>query len=248
MTEAVECSHKALVPVYGVPMLVRVVRSLRTRPEIASIAVSIDDPSTLDGVPELRDMVAEGSLHVHESLDSPSSSVSDYLGRLPAGVPLLVTTADHALLTSEMIGHFWVNAAASEADLVVGLVAGSDFRREFPEQPRTLIPLGDDTFSGANLFAFKGPAAAKVADFWVRAERHRKKPWRLVGMFGLVNLGLFVARRLDLESAMKRASKRIGARIEAVVMPFPECAIDVDKPSDLELARRILAQRGDRAA
>ena len=51
---------------------------------------------------------------------------------------------------------------------------------------------------------------------------------------------LFSLRRLDLDTAMARASKVVGARIAAVPIPIAEAAVDVDKVEDLTLVRRIL--------
>ena len=67
---------------------------------------------------------------------------------------------------------------------------------------------------------------------------------RLVRAFGLVPLILFAGRLLSLDGAMRLASRRLGLTAKAVRTAFPEAAIDVDKPLDLALAERILAERG----
>jgi CMP-N-acetylneuraminic acid synthetase len=61
--------------------------------------------------------------------------------------------------------------------------------------------------------------------------------------FGWRPLVLYLLGRLSLDDALARASRVIGAKIAAVVMPQPEAAIDVDKPADLELVETILARR-----
>jgi hypothetical protein len=43
---------------------------------------------------------------------------------------------------------------------------------------------------------------------------------------------------------MRRASRVIGARIQAVPLPFAEAAVDVDRLSDLILVREILSHEG----
>ena len=83
----------------------------------------------------------------------------------------------------------------------------------------------------------------RAAEFWRRAEQHRKSPWRLVGTFGPLTLLLFLARRLDLDAAFRRVSKVIGIEARAIQMPTAEAAVDVDKISDLELVNRIFAER-----
>jgi len=39
---------------------------------------------------------------------------------------------------------------------------------------------------------------------------------------------------------MRRASRAIGARVEAIELPFAQAAVDVDRMDDLILARRLL--------
>jgi GTP:adenosylcobinamide-phosphate guanylyltransferase len=165
------------------------------------------------------------------------------LESLPAQQPVLVTTADHALLTPAMVEHFTLACRREGADLRVGLVAASLLRARFPESKRTYLPLRDDLYSGANLFGFLTPEAKRAAEFWVRAEASRKRPWRLALAFGPRALIAFWRRRFDLDAALEQISRVIGARVQAVRMPFAEAAIDVDRAADLELATRILAER-----
>ena len=232
--------HRALLEVGGTPMLLRVLRALRATPGIGRITISIEEPTALASLPELDALVRDGALAIHQSLPSPSRTVQDVLASLPPERPLLVTTADHALLRPEIVLRFLTDAEASGADLAIGLVAARLLRARFPESKRTFLRFRDDGYSGANLFLFRTARARNAAAFWVRAERFRKRPWRLVSAFGPVALSLFLLRRLDLDQALERASRAIGARVAAIRLPFAEAAVDVDKPADLELARLLV--------
>jgi len=237
-----EISHRALLPVAGVPMLLRVLRALQTSPSVGDIRLSIDSAEALAGVPELAEELAEGRLALHHSLSSPSRSVAHALGELGAR-PVLVTTADHALLTPEIVEHFAAEARESDADALVGVVARSVLKTAYPESPRTYVPLRGEAWSGANLFAFRTPRARRAAEFWVRAEQHRKKPWRLLGAVGPGAALRFALGRLDLDGACRQLSLACGCRVQALPLPFPEAAIDVDRAADVELATRILKTR-----
>jgi molybdopterin-guanine dinucleotide biosynthesis protein A len=236
-------SHKALAPLGGAPMLLHVVRTLRSTGGVTRLALSIDEPALLQGIDELRVLLADGRLEPHPSRESPSASVLDAIERMALGAPLLVTTADHPLLTREMVEHFLAAASASDADVVVAVVAEQTLRARFAQTRRTWIPLRGERVTGANLFLLRTPAARRAVAFWRRAESFRKRPWRMVSTFGPGALASFALRRLDLDAAFARASRAIGVRVAALRMPFAECAIDVDRPADLELARRILAAR-----
>jgi GTP:adenosylcobinamide-phosphate guanylyltransferase len=239
-------SHRALLPVAGVPMLVRVLRTLRAA-GIVRLHVSIDAPELLDALPELAAWRREGVLRIHPSESSPSRSVAAVLAE-PDVLPCLVTTADHALLTPAMVEHFLAEVCATDADMFVGMVAERVVRAQHPESQRTYLRLRGEAWSGANLFAFRNARARLAADFWVRAERFRKQPWRLVASIGPSLVLLYALRRLDLASALERGSRVIGARIRPIAMPQAEAAIDVDHESDLVLAERILRAREAGAA
>lgn len=235
--------HRALVDVNGVPMLVRVIRAMRAARTIDRLLISTDDPAALQAVPELSRLLAERAVTLHDSLSSPSRSVADVLEGLTDGESMLVATADHALLTPEIVDHFVEAGATDAADVHVALVAESLIRSRFPETTRTYLRLRGEAWSGANLFAFRTPAARRAAAFWIRAEQFRKRPWRLVSALGPMSLLLFALGRLDLDAAFDRVSRAAKARVRPVRLPFPEAAIDVDRPADLALVSRILSQR-----
>lgn len=244
--------HKALLPIAGVAMLERVVTAIEDSAVASSVAVSSDDPELIRGTPVLAGQAARGFLRFHRSADSPASSVVDFVdgntgGEEPAGggpgAPVFVTTADHPLLTPEILRYFVEHASRSPADFVVGMVPASVYRARFPGQPRTFIPFRGEKYSGANLFLLRTPAARRVPRFWTRAEAHRKTPWKLVREFGLANLALFLLGRLDLRAALGRASSVIGAGIDAVELPFAEAALDVDKEADRLAVEAVFAER-----
>lgn len=224
-------------------MLERVVEALEASPSIAQIWASIDVPELLDLAGALGGRIERGELQVLQSAGSPSVSVLEALEAIPSKLPLLVTTADHALLDPPMVEYFLDSAEREGADISVGLVREEVIRRRFPDTKRTFIRLRGDRYSGANLFVFRTPEARKGVEFWRRVDRHRKRPWRLVRSFGPVSLLLFLLRRLDLEQALSRASGILGARVAAIEMPQAEAAIDVDRLSDYEQVREILEDR-----
>ncbi len=234
--------HKALAPVLGVPMLLRVVGALQTSSRIRRIVLQSNEPSLFDAIPELRQAIRDGRIEVLAAGASPAQSVAQAMATLESELPVLVTTADHALLTAAMIDHFCDQAAASQAQIAVGLAPASVVLAKYPGALRTFYRLGAERYSGCNLFALLTPEAKKAIDFWVRLEQHRKKPWRLIAAIGLRPLLIYLGRP-TLERAMRELSLVIGVEGRAVVMPFAEAPIDVDKPEDLKLAEEILRTR-----
>lgn len=234
--------HKALAPVAGVPMVARVLRSLAASRHVGRIVLCLEAPELLTTVPEIARLTEAGRLGTMLSAASPSASVGAALRSIEAPYPLLVTTADHPLLTTTMVDHF-CSALSDGCDVAVALATASLIRREYPGAVRTFYQLGGEGYSGCNLFAFRTPQAGRAAGFWSEMERHRKRPWRLVSAIGPMTLVRFLLGMLDVRTVERLLSRRIGAGVRIVEMPFAEAAIDVDKPADLELAETILSRR-----
>ena len=153
---------------------------------------------------------------------------------------MLVTTADHALLTPAMIAQFTAEAAG--ADLAIGLVERGPLMARLPDTKRTWIALKGGAYSGANLFAFGSPKAARAVALWREVEQDRKKGWKLLAALGLPGL-LGILRLRTLTQTLDAMGRRLGLTIRAVEMADPIAAVDVDKPADLALAERLLKER-----
>jgi len=238
-------AHKCLARIAGKTMLQRVVEALAASPRVGRIAVVLTDPAVLSGLEDLKPLVREKRLLGLPAADSPSRSVLAALDALEDPYPLLVTTADHALLTREMIDHFCTKSAASGADVSVGVTASEILLRSYPQSRRTYLRFREERYSGSNLFAFLKPAGRKAAETWRRAEQHRKRPWRIAGVFGPVLLLSYLLRLHRLDGALARISRRLGITAIAVKMPFAEAAIDVDKPEDIALVEEILNREAE---
>ena len=75
LAESRGATHRALLPVDGIPMLVRVVRTLQAS-GLERIHVSIDAPELLEAQPELTAFRRPGALQVHRTQGPPSPQVA----------------------------------------------------------------------------------------------------------------------------------------------------------------------------
>jgi len=158
-----------------------------------------------------------------------------------AQFPLLVTTADHPLLTADMVAQFLGDVG--DADLAVAMVERQVMLAQFPEAKRTWLRFADGAWSGANLFALTRPAARGALTLWQAAEADRKRPWRLFRHFGWGVALRAITRTIGLADGLARAGVRLGMRAKLVPMADPVAAIDVDKPADHALAEMILLRK-----
>lgn len=220
-------TSKALLPVAGIPMIARVIAAVRTLTD--DIWVSGLTPE------EAGDDVTEAP-----PAAGPAGAVAAAI-RAGAPFPLLVTTADHALLDGSMLAEFAAKAQATGADMVVGFAERPVIEARFPTTKRTYLRFRDAQVSGCNLFWLNGSQALPAVRFWQRAEADRKTPWKLAHHVGLSVLLRYLTGRLTLGGVFAHASAKTGAVIAPVLMDRAEAAVDVDKPSDLALVESIIA-------
>ncbi|HVZ02158.1 MAG TPA: nucleotidyltransferase family protein [Dongiaceae bacterium] len=231
--------HKALLPIAGRPMLAYVLDAVRNAPEVARVFVCID------GQTDLGPLGGSVAFTRVPPAASPAASLVAALDAIDGARPLLVTTADHPLLTTAMIRHF-LDHAPADADLAVALVEAGTVTATFPEAKRTFYRLGGRGYNGCNLFLARRPGAARVAEYWRRMEAHRKRPLRLVREIGIGALVRYALGLLSLEAAFRHVSKLTGATVRPVLLPFAEASTDVDKPDDFVLVEALLRKRLDR--
>jgi GTP:adenosylcobinamide-phosphate guanylyltransferase len=231
---------KALIRVGGEPMLGRVARTLLASPSVGRIIVLAQQAEALL-TGDLAWMAEEPRIATAEAGEGISASIADVAGTVAAPYPVLATTADHPLLTPEMIEAFIAGAVG--ADAAFAMVERKTVERVHPGTRRTWLKAADGHYSGANLFAFLTPRSRSGIEFWARAEKDRKRALKLLSYLGPAIFLRAVTRTISLHAAAERAGRKAGIRLKAVALPFPEAAIDVDKPADLALAERILAAR-----
>jgi CTP:molybdopterin cytidylyltransferase MocA len=242
MAKAAGVSHKALLPVAGVPMLLRVAEALYATSGIRRIYVCIEDARVIFQVPGLEALHRARVLETVPAAESPAASVAAALRRIDLSQALLITTGDHPLLTPVILQRF-LESAPKDCDLAVALAPADVVAAAYPGAIRTFYRLGRRRFSGCNLFLARSPNVARVADFWCSMEGYRKRPLRLIWRVGPWALIKVLLGLMNAEQAFAYLSQEAGAIIRPVELPIAEAAVDVDKPADLELVERIFASR-----
>jgi GTP:adenosylcobinamide-phosphate guanylyltransferase len=227
---------KALIPVGGVPMVSRPVKALLQSPGIDRVRVLAQQPERIAAA-----LPSDSRLTVEHSGGTIASTMDAILADPSTSYPLLVTTADHALLDQAMIDDFCTQAAA--ADLAIGLVERRPLKARLPNTQRTWLRFRGGAYSGANLFAFGTPQAAKAVALWKSVEQNRKKGWRMIAALGPAVLMGAIFRFRTLDQTLASVGKRLGLTIRKVELSNPLAAVDVDKPADHELVTAILEGR-----
>jgi CTP:molybdopterin cytidylyltransferase MocA len=225
-------AHKVLALVDGRTLLERVVAALAGA-GVREIAVSANNPAV---EAEARRL----GVTLLPTARGPSESVGLAFARY--GAPLLVTTGDHPLLEASWVREL-VDGTPGRADVAVMLAERARVEATAPETRRTWLTFADGQWSGCNLFLLATPAAERAIALWKQVEADRKRPWRIARRIGIATLWSYWHGKLTLAEALARLGGTLGVRAALVAAADGRAAIDVDKPEDLALVRRI-AGRG----
>ena len=225
---------KPLIPVAGEPMLLRPLRALLAAGSVKAVCVLTGEIAELAAV-----VPADPRVTVAKSGRTIAATLAAILEEPATRYPLLVTTADHALLTPAMIEEFI--AASAGADLAIGTVEKRNLEARLPQSQRTWIGFRGGHYSGANLFAIRSPVAARAIALWAGVEQDRKKGWRMLFAFGPALLFGAGLRLRTIDQSLAAIGRKLGLELRAVVISDPLAAVDVDKPSDLALVEKIIA-------
>ena len=230
-------SHKACARIAGIPIAERVATTLRASLPDSALGIAIDESTETR---RMLDALTSGNgVTVVPVGESPCATIASALAREDMAAPLLITTADHPLLTPAIV-HYFLDHLPAGIDAAVGVATRQTVSAAYPGMRRTYWRFRDKHVSGCNLFYLGTANAARVVAFWRQLENDRKRPWAIVRRLGLGSLLRFLCGRLSLAQGLSILERKVGARLAVVDMPFAEAAIDVDRPADLQLAEEIL--------
>ena len=242
LNQAAGVCCKAMVPIAGQPMLLRVLQALGSSTWVDErvIAGLPDDADSADAA--LTALLRADRLRRTPRGPGPSASAAAAVQTIDPQQLVLLTTADHALLRPEVVDAFLTEASDSSLDVAAAVIRYPGFHSAYPDMPKTVMRFSDDHYCGCNLFALLTPQGRSILDTWQQVEAQRKTPWKTVGLLGWGAVLRFLIGRLSLAQATRQLSRRLGLNVGVVILPYPDAAIDVDSVADWRFVQRIAGQ------
>lgn len=225
---------KALIAIGGEPMVRRPVRALLASANVAKVIALSQSPERIaDVIPR------DPRVSFRESRGTIAETMLELCNDPETEWPLLVTTADQALLDPGTIDEF-CNGAAGAA-VAIGVVERRILENRFPKAQRTWLKFRGGAYTGANLFALSSARVKPAIELWRSVEQDRKKAWRIISLLGPATLAAAALRLVSVDEVLARLGGKLGLAVRAVKLSNPLAGVDVDKPSDHSLVEDILA-------
>jgi molybdopterin-guanine dinucleotide biosynthesis protein A len=230
---------KALIEVAGKPMVQWVLDALGGAKSIERIVlIGLSAKANLPCKKHITYMPNQGKM-----LDNVRASTARVLELNPKAEFVLFASSDIPGITSEMVDWLVKTCAETDDDLYYNVVRREDMEKRFPGSKRTYTRLKGLEVCGGDMNMARASIVNENADFWNKIIEKRKDPFAQAQVFGLDVLFKLFTRSLTVDEMVQRVADRLELKGRAIVCPYPEIGMDVDKPHQLELMRADLASR-----
>ncbi len=231
--------NKALIDIGGKPMLQWILDALNGCQRIEQVI--------LVGLPEgvkLQSRHPLTQVDNHGDLFENVRAGAEALLRLdPAAEISLLLPADVPAITAKMIDWMVDRIQGLPYDIFYSVVERSVMEKRYPQSKRTYTRLKDFEICGGDVHAFRPAFAVQNNPLWERILAARKNPLKQASLVGLDTLFLLLTRQMTLEELAAFISRKLGMRGQAVLLPYAEMGMDVDKDFQLEIMRNELLKK-----
>jgi len=234
---------KALIDVAGKPMVQWVLDALSGARQVDNvILVGLSAKNPLTCKKPLHYVSNQGRM-----LSNIVAGVNKSLELNKRNKYVMIVSSDIPALKSEMVDWLVDTCKETNDDLYYGVCPKAVMEARFPSSKRTYTHLKDMDVCGADVNITHVRMASEHLDMWESLIGSRKSPLKQASIIGFGTLLALFTRRLTLEDAVTRVGDRIGIKGRAIVWPYAEPCMDVDKPNQLELMREDLAWQQEQA-
>ena len=228
---------KALLDIAGKPMIQWVLDALAGSKKVDRVIVV--------GLPESTPLVFPRPLTL---LPDNGSMLDNIQAAARALIPfhqpedfILTISSDTPTITTHHVDWVIQEVEHTAQEVFYAVIERPTMEKRFPEAHRTYLKLKDKELCGGDFNALRLKLISSDQPLWRKIADARKSPLKQAALLGIDTLFLILLRRLTLDQAAIKLGKKLGVTARAIVTPFPELGMDVDKPYQLELVRADLA-------
>jgi len=225
---------KALIPVHGKPMIDWVVEEFAACDAVESIVVVGDRQlDSCASMVKVKKRIFTGANLFQNLLHAVTYTKTTIYKNASDHNGYLISFCDAVFLTPEIIRDTLDSIAAQDAGVVLHYVEKSSFEKAGLPAKRTYIPIGGKHYTGSTIYYLKKFSLLQNSlPLLLEMRKHRKDPHGLLNALG--------CEGTSFEEVEKAVGSRLGTAVKILESLHARLGMDVDKPSDLELARTLL--------
>ncbi len=230
---------KAMLDVCGKPMVQWVLDALSGARGVENVVlIGLDEESGVSCAKPLT--LIPNRIGMIENL---FSGIQKLLEINPRSTRALLVSSDIPGITAEIVDWEVSATEASDVDLCYNVARRETVEARYPGARRTYLKLKDMEVCGGDMNVVRTSVLSMDTTVWQKLVETRKNPLQQAAILGFDTLLLVLLHAITLDEAVRRAAARLHLSGRAIVSPYAELVMDVDKPNQLDLIRSDLGKR-----
>ncbi|UCH58342.1 MAG: nucleotidyltransferase family protein [Anaerolineales bacterium] len=235
--EYTQGTHKAMLDVAGKPMIQWVLDALCEAQKIRQIVmIGLSEDSGLKCKKLGAFLPNQGSM-----LNNIRAGVGKILELQPDAEHVMIVSSDVPSIKPEMIDWIVDTCMQTDDDIYYNVITQDVMEKRFPLSKRSYTNLKDVAVCGGDINVIRSSLVTSEDEIWDHLIGARKNVLKQAAILGFDTLFLLLLRRITIDNAVKKVAKRLNVTGRAVICPYAEVGMDIDKPHQLELLRKDLA-------
>jgi GTP:adenosylcobinamide-phosphate guanylyltransferase len=230
---------KALLEIAGKPMIQWVIDALERSSKIEHIVIiGLPEDTSVTGkkirasLPNQEDMLA-----------NIRQGVQAVLTIDPGAHHVVVASSDIPGITAEMVDWLVDITMQTDEDVYYTVIERNVMEARYPESRRSYTRLKDVEVCGGDINVIRTMTVTANDAMWKRIIASRKNVFKQAALIGYDTLFLLLLRQITLEQAVKTVASRMKISGRAVLSPYAEMGMDIDKPHQFEMVERDLQSK-----
>jgi GTP:adenosylcobinamide-phosphate guanylyltransferase len=241
---ATQGESKALMDVAGKPMIQWILDALSAAKTVDNvIIVGLTEKSGLVCSKKMYFVSNQGKMVAN--LQAGARKVKEIN---PKAEHVLMVSSDIPGITGEMVDWVVNTDMQTDLDVYYHLLERKVMEKRYPGCKRTWTHLkGLEVCGGDMNMARISLLLSEETDLWEKITDARKSPMKQAAMIGFDTALLLLTGQLTLEKAETNIMARLNITGKAIVCPYAEVGMDVDKLFQLEIMREDLKKQVKKA-
>jgi GTP:adenosylcobinamide-phosphate guanylyltransferase len=231
---------KSLLDIAGKPMIQWVLDALTDSKTVDNvIIVGLSEKSKLECGKPIYYVPNQGKMV--ENLQAGARKVREIS---PDAEHALMVSSDIPGITGEIVDWVVNTDMQTDLDIYYHVIERSVMEKRYPESKRTWTHLkGLDVCGGDLNMGRLSLLLGEDTDIWEKITDARKSPLKQAALVGFDTALLLLTGRLTLEKAETNIMRKLNFTGKAILCPYAEVGMDVDKPFQLEIMREDLKKQ-----
>ncbi len=231
--EETQGNYKALLNIAGKPMIQWVLDALNGSSQVDQIVLTgLPADCGATSAKPITFLPDHGGLY-----ENIRAGAVKLLELKPQTDRFVLASSDIPGITSKMVDWVAKTALETDDDVYYCVIERRVMEARYPGSRRSYLKLRDLELTGGDLNVLRASLIYTHEDIWKGLIATRKNVLKQASIIGFDVLLLAFFHLIDLNTAVNMVAKHLGIKARALICPYPEVGMDVDKPFQYELMR-----------